>query len=140
MEHRQPGASGEQAEYLLTQKGLELKPVVVALTEWGDLSCSRTNPTASLSSFDCGASATTLLTAREWHCDCPNMDYLNADLSLDAFSEFLTRLAKPLQRLHAAMLIFPYHSSSGAHRSGPESIHPPQCQTYGRTICQNVRL
>ena len=36
MEHRQPGASGEQAEYLMTQKGLELKPVLIALTEWGD--------------------------------------------------------------------------------------------------------
>lgn len=36
MEHRQPEASGERAEYLLTQKGLELKPVIIALTEWGD--------------------------------------------------------------------------------------------------------
>jgi DNA-binding HxlR family transcriptional regulator len=36
MEHRPPGASGEQADYLLTQKGLELKPVITALTEWGD--------------------------------------------------------------------------------------------------------
>jgi DNA-binding HxlR family transcriptional regulator len=36
MEHRQPGDSGEQAEYVLTQKGLELKPVIIALTEWGD--------------------------------------------------------------------------------------------------------
>jgi DNA-binding HxlR family transcriptional regulator len=36
MEHRQPGASGEPAEYLLTPKGLELKPVIIALTEWGD--------------------------------------------------------------------------------------------------------
>jgi DNA-binding HxlR family transcriptional regulator len=36
MERRQPGAYGEQAEYLLTQKGLELKPVIIALTEWGD--------------------------------------------------------------------------------------------------------
>jgi DNA-binding HxlR family transcriptional regulator len=35
MERRQ-GASGEQAEYLLTRKGLELKPVIIALTEWGD--------------------------------------------------------------------------------------------------------
>jgi riboflavin biosynthesis pyrimidine reductase len=34
MERRQPGASSEQ--YLLTQKGLELKPVIIALTEWGD--------------------------------------------------------------------------------------------------------
>jgi DNA-binding HxlR family transcriptional regulator len=36
MEQRQPGASGERTEYLLTQKGLELKPVIIALTEWGD--------------------------------------------------------------------------------------------------------
>ena len=36
MEHQQPGASGERTEYLLTQKGLELKPVIIALTEWGD--------------------------------------------------------------------------------------------------------
>lgn len=34
MDRRQP--QGEQAEYLLTQKGLELKPVIIALTEWGD--------------------------------------------------------------------------------------------------------
>ena len=36
MEHRQPEGSGGQAEYLLTQKGLELKPVIMALTAWGD--------------------------------------------------------------------------------------------------------
>jgi DNA-binding HxlR family transcriptional regulator len=36
MEHRQPEAPGEQAEYLLTEKGLELKPVIIALTAWGD--------------------------------------------------------------------------------------------------------
>jgi DNA-binding HxlR family transcriptional regulator len=36
MERRQPRSSGEQAEYLLTQAGLELKPVIIALTEWGD--------------------------------------------------------------------------------------------------------
>lgn len=36
MERGQPGASREQAEYLLTKKGLELKPVIIALTEWGD--------------------------------------------------------------------------------------------------------
>jgi DNA-binding HxlR family transcriptional regulator len=33
---RRAGATGEQAEYVLTRKGLELKPVIVALTEWGD--------------------------------------------------------------------------------------------------------
>jgi DNA-binding HxlR family transcriptional regulator len=36
MEHQEPGAPGERTEYLLTQKGLELKPVIIALTEWGD--------------------------------------------------------------------------------------------------------
>jgi DNA-binding HxlR family transcriptional regulator len=36
MERRQPKTSGDLAEYLLTQKGLELKPVIIALTEWGD--------------------------------------------------------------------------------------------------------
>jgi len=36
MEHRPPQAAGEPAEYGLTQKGLELKPVIIALTAWGD--------------------------------------------------------------------------------------------------------
>jgi len=36
MEHRQSLGAGEQAEYLLTQKGLELKPVIMGLTAWGD--------------------------------------------------------------------------------------------------------
>ena len=36
MERRLVGDSGEQGEYVLTQKGLALKPVVIALTEWGD--------------------------------------------------------------------------------------------------------
>src|SRR5262249_21056445 len=65
MEHRQPGAAGEQAEYLLTQKGLELKPVIIALTEWGDKwvqpgpVVSRTDPTASRWPCTWGASAPT---------------------------------------------------------------------------------
>ena len=33
---RRPSESGEQTEYVLTQKGMELKSVVVALTQWGD--------------------------------------------------------------------------------------------------------
>ena len=36
MERGQAGVAGEQAEYRLTRKGLELKPVIIALTEWGD--------------------------------------------------------------------------------------------------------
>jgi DNA-binding HxlR family transcriptional regulator len=35
MEKRQ-SETGEHADYALTQKGLELKPVIIALTEWGD--------------------------------------------------------------------------------------------------------
>lgn len=36
MERRQSGTPSDQAEYLLTQKGMELKPAIIALTEWGD--------------------------------------------------------------------------------------------------------
>lgn len=36
MEHRPPDGEGEQPQYVLTQKGLELKPVIIALTAWGD--------------------------------------------------------------------------------------------------------
>ena len=36
MGRRETEVPGEQREYLLTQKGLELKPVIIALTEWGD--------------------------------------------------------------------------------------------------------
>lgn len=35
MERRQL-EPGEQPEYLLTRKGMELKPVIIALTQWGD--------------------------------------------------------------------------------------------------------
>ncbi|MFN8622145.1 MAG: helix-turn-helix domain-containing protein [Chloroflexota bacterium] len=36
MERHGDGTPGEPVEYVLTRKGLELKPVIVALTEWGD--------------------------------------------------------------------------------------------------------
>ncbi len=36
MERQQPEGPNEQPEYQLTQKGLELKPVIMALTAWGD--------------------------------------------------------------------------------------------------------
>ena len=36
LERTQSTTTGEPGEYLLTQKGLELKPVIIALTEWGD--------------------------------------------------------------------------------------------------------
>ena len=36
MDRQQPDGAGEQPEYRLTQKGMELKPVIMALTAWGD--------------------------------------------------------------------------------------------------------
>ena len=36
MKRRRPRRSGEPVEYVLTPKGLELKSVVIALTQWGD--------------------------------------------------------------------------------------------------------
>jgi DNA-binding HxlR family transcriptional regulator len=36
MELRTTGTRTEHAEYHLTRKGLDLKPVIVALTQWGD--------------------------------------------------------------------------------------------------------
>jgi DNA-binding HxlR family transcriptional regulator len=36
MTHTPPSAVGEQGEYRLTDRSLELKSVLIALTEWGD--------------------------------------------------------------------------------------------------------
>jgi DNA-binding HxlR family transcriptional regulator len=36
MKRQQAEASAEQAEYRVTKKGLDLKPIIIALTEWGD--------------------------------------------------------------------------------------------------------
>lgn len=36
MKRRKPKGSGEPPEYVLTRKGMELKPVIIALTQWGD--------------------------------------------------------------------------------------------------------
>ena len=62
MERRQPNASGEQVDYLLTQKGLELKPVIIALTSGRQMGAARSRrlPDRSdggASSFNCAASA-----------------------------------------------------------------------------------
>jgi len=36
MKRRVPKGSSEPPEYVLTRKGMELKPVIIALTQWGD--------------------------------------------------------------------------------------------------------
>jgi DNA-binding HxlR family transcriptional regulator len=36
METRTRGGDAETREYVLTRKGLDLQPVIIALTEWGD--------------------------------------------------------------------------------------------------------
>jgi DNA-binding HxlR family transcriptional regulator len=48
---RRRSAANEQIDYLLTRKGLELKPVIIALTEWGD-KWVRTGPVVFLSGSD----------------------------------------------------------------------------------------
>jgi DNA-binding HxlR family transcriptional regulator len=34
---KRPGAEGERHEYVLTEKGLDLQPVLLAMTHWGDV-------------------------------------------------------------------------------------------------------
>ena len=36
LEHRQSDHPGEASHYIPTRKGLELKPIIIALTDWGD--------------------------------------------------------------------------------------------------------
>lgn len=36
MKERPRGGDGESREYVLTSKGFDLEPVIIALTEWGD--------------------------------------------------------------------------------------------------------
>jgi DNA-binding HxlR family transcriptional regulator len=47
MERRSTPEAPEHFDYVLTDKGRELAPVIVALTEWGDLACQSTWRNAS---------------------------------------------------------------------------------------------
>jgi DNA-binding HxlR family transcriptional regulator len=53
--YQEPGQRS-RTEYRLTQKGLELFPVIVALMEWGNkYAASPAGPTVELTHRDCGA-------------------------------------------------------------------------------------
>ena len=49
-----PGNGGGHAEYVLTDKGRDLQPVIVALTEWGDRWAAPDGPPISYEHEDCG--------------------------------------------------------------------------------------
>lgn len=53
-----PGGAGGHAEYVLTSKGLELQPIVLALTEWGDRWAAPDGPPATFEHQDCGGQVT----------------------------------------------------------------------------------
>jgi DNA-binding HxlR family transcriptional regulator len=54
MENRPLGGDSETREYVLTQKGLELQPVIIALTEWGDRWAAPQGPPVNYTHAGCG--------------------------------------------------------------------------------------
>jgi DNA-binding HxlR family transcriptional regulator len=55
-----PGPAGH-AEYHLTPKGLDFKPVIIALTEWGDRWAAPDGPPIAYEHAECGGPVSTLL-------------------------------------------------------------------------------
>jgi len=51
---QQPAGSGGHAEYVLTTMGLDLQPVIVALTEWGDRWAAPDRPPVTYQHDSCG--------------------------------------------------------------------------------------
>lgn len=65
--YREPGQRA-RGEYRLTQKGLELYPVIVALMEWGNkYAAGPAGPTAALTHRGCGAPVRLELACDEGH-------------------------------------------------------------------------
>ena len=54
-------------EYRLTQKGLDLYPVLVALMEWGDTYAAAAGPQVQLTHRDCGAGIKLQLACTDGH-------------------------------------------------------------------------
>ena len=73
MECRQYGKSERMHEYVLTDKGRDLRPVLVALTGWGDRWLAPDGPPTLYTHADCGGDA--VLMTRCAKCD-------EADISL----------------------------------------------------------
>lgn len=49
-----PGADGRHAEYTLTDKGRELQPIIIALTQWGDRWAAPDGPPITFEHDGCG--------------------------------------------------------------------------------------
>lgn len=49
-----PGETGARSEYVLTEKGMDLKPVVLALTAWGDRWAAPDGPPVAYRHDGCG--------------------------------------------------------------------------------------
>jgi DNA-binding HxlR family transcriptional regulator len=65
--YRQPGER-TRSEYRLTERGLDLFPVIVALLEWGNKHASTPEgPTVELTHRDCGSPVRLQLTCDEGH-------------------------------------------------------------------------
>ncbi len=63
MTQRQYGPSAQQREYLLTDKGRDLQPVIIALTGWGDRWAAPQGPPVMFVHATCGAEV-----RQETHC------------------------------------------------------------------------
>ena len=67
MPYREPGQRS-RSEYRLTDKGVALFPVMVALLEWGNMyAASPVGPVVELRHRDCGAPVRLQLTCAEGH-------------------------------------------------------------------------
>ena len=65
--YQEPGQRA-RSEYRLTEKGLELFPVIVSLLEWGNkYAASPQGPVVELTHRDCGAPVRLQLTCEEGH-------------------------------------------------------------------------
>ncbi|HJP73899.1 MAG TPA: helix-turn-helix domain-containing protein [Pseudonocardiaceae bacterium] len=76
---RRPDASGSAyQEYILTEKGRELQPVIIALTHWGDRWAAPGAPPVTLRHADCGGEVRQQTICRD--CGQPvALDQIEAD-------------------------------------------------------------
>jgi DNA-binding HxlR family transcriptional regulator len=51
---RRPAGESKYHEYVLTEKGRDLRPVIIALINWGDRWAAPNGPPVILEHFDCG--------------------------------------------------------------------------------------
>lgn len=72
--------TGGHPEYLLTDKGLDLKPVILALTEWGDRWAAPDGPPVTYRHSGCGGKVAVRLECSD--CDrAPGLSEVTADVA-----------------------------------------------------------